>query len=535
MKTGILLIIAFFLPLTAQTSPDTGKLAAAPPSAATNTAAVDPLLPAQDLLKKGKYAEAAVAFEAIVEKNPTSADARTGLVRSLMRAHKFAEAEDAAKKAVGAIPSSALVHATMGDVNFRLGKLSETEGEYRTALTLDPNSARGWLGLGRVFDFVSMHKRAAAAFEKAHQLDPEDAQIFEHWLHSLPRTEQLEAFKKRAGANPDTYEARHLKYLAEVTQKKPRQMVTEIKPMELKMMPYGLEVTGVYDINRSGPMTIRKGYGLQVKFNDRASSVLLLDTGADGITIGRKLAEKAGVVKIVDSYIGGIGDQGSVESYLGWVDKINIAGVEFRNFIVDVSSKNDVADEAGLVGADVFDKFLITLDFRDWRLLLAPLPKDPASAPSDDDEVAQDRYIAPEMQSYTKFFRFGHDLVVPVVVSDKTVGNFILDTGAELNNISPTFAAQVTKASYQGDFEVKGVSGRVDRVMTGNKVILQFARMRIESHDLPVFSTDNASAWDGTEIAGFIGIRTLVQTKMTIDYRDGLVNLEVYEFKKARE
>jgi hypothetical protein len=59
--------------------------------------------------------------------------------------------------------------------------------------------------------------------------------------------------------------------------------------------------------------------------------------------------------------------------------------------------------------------------------------------------------------------------------------------------------------------------------------------MRIESHDLPVFSWDNQSAYEGTEIAGFIGIRVLVQMKMTIDYRDGLVNLEVYEFKKARE
>jgi hypothetical protein len=50
-----------------------------------------------------------------------------------------------------------------------------------------------------------------------------------------------------------------------------------------------------------------------------------------------------------------------------------------------------------------------------------------------------------------------------------------------------------------------------------------------------VFSADNISASDGTEIAGFIGIRVLSQMKMTIDYRDGLVNLEVYEFKKARE
>ena len=35
--------------------------------------------------------------------------------------------------------------------------------------------------------------------------------------------------------------------------------------------------------------------------------------------------------------------------------------------------------------------------------------------------------------------------------------------------------------------------------------------------------------------SAMLGIRTLVQMKMAIDYRDGLVNLEVYEFRKARE
>ena len=82
---------------------------------------------------------------------------------------------------------------------------------------------------------------------------------------------------------------------------------------------------------------------------------------------------------------------------------------------------------------------------------------------------------------------------------------------------------------------MKGVSGRVNEVLTGQKAILQFAKMRIESHDLPVFSADSISESEGTEIAGLIGIRVLAQMKMTIDYRDGLVNLEVYEFKKARE
>ena len=518
----------------AQTTADNAKPAVPPAaSSATSSAAPNPIMDAQLLMSKRQFTEASAAFQAILAKNPSSPEANAGLVRSLLRGHKLDEAEEAAKKAVAAVPNSAMVHAAAGDVAFRAGKFADTEAEYRAALKLDANSARAQFGMGRMFQMVSMNKQAKQTFAKAHQLDPEDEQIFEYWVETLPYAEQLETIKKSAGDHPSDAEANRIKYLTALAGKHPWTLTSELKPTELKAVPYGKELAGVYDISRNGPMNVSKGYGLQVKFYDRASAVLLLDTGAPGITIGRKLAEKAGAVKIADSRIGGIGDQGSTLSYEAWVDKITIGSVEFHNCVVTVSSKNDIADEAGLIGADVFRRFLVTLDFREQKVFLAPLPKNPNAA--SDDDPAQDRYIAPEMQSFTKFYRFGHDIVVPVVVNDKAVGNFILDTGADLNIISPKLASQVTKASADGDYTMKGVSGKVQEVLTGQKAILQFAKMRIESHDLPVFSTDNISASEGTEIAGFIGIRTLVQMKMAIDYRDGLVNFEVYEFKKARE
>jgi tetratricopeptide (TPR) repeat protein/predicted aspartyl protease len=521
------------VPPAATSAASASTSAASASTSAASASTSDPLVDARALMSKRQFAEAAAAFQAILAKDPSSPEANAGLVRSLLRGHKLDEAEEAAKKAVAAAPNSAMVHAAAGDVAFRAGKFADTEAEYRAALKLDANSARAQFGMGRMYEMVSMNKRAKETFAKAHQLDPDDGQIFEYWVDTLPYAEQLEAIKKSAGDHPTDAEANRIKYLTALAEKKPWILASELKPTELKIVPYGRELTGVYDINRSGPVNISKGYGLQVKFNDRASAILLLDTGAPGITIGRKLAEKAGAVKIADSRIGGIGDQGSTLSYEAWVDKITIGSVEFHNCVVTVSSKNNIADEAGLIGADVFSKFLVTLDFREQKALLTPLPKNPNAA--SDDDPAQDRYIAPEMQSFTKFYRFGHDIVVPVVVNDKAVGNFILDTGADLNTMSPKLAAQVTKASADGDYTMKGVSGRVQEVLTGQKAILQFAKMRIESHDLPVFSTDSISASEGTEIAGFIGIRTLVQMKMAIDYRDGLVNLEVYEFRKARE
>lgn len=372
---------------------------AASPAVAPNEA----LASARVLFKNGKFDDAALAFQALVDKDPNSADAQAGLIGSLLHGHKLDQAEQASTKAVAALPGSALVHASMGDVNFRAGRFAEAEGEYRNALKLDARSARAWFGMARMFAMVSMHNRAKEAFAKAHELDPDDQQIYQSWLRTLPYSEQLESVKKTAAEHPGEGEQQRIKVLAALAQKKPWVLANEIRPTEINMLPYGVTHAWIDTGNRIGSQPISKGFALDVKFNDKASARLLLDTGAGGVSIGHKLAEKAGVVKIADSYLFGIGDKGSVDAYVGWVDKIKIGDIEFRDCLVDVSSKNDIGDESGLIGADVFEKFLVTLDFKNWKLSLAPLPKNPAFSGSED--APQDRFIAPEMQSYTKAWR----------------------------------------------------------------------------------------------------------------------------------
>lgn len=398
MKSSLLLALCLAASATAQTTADNVKPAA--PAAAESATAPkvnEPLLAARALMKKGQLKDATAAFKALVDKDPTLADAHAGLVRCLLSSNQLDEADGAAKKALAALPSSAVVHAAAGDVAFRSGNFADAEKEYRTALKIDANSAQAVFGMGRMLQMVSMNKRAKDNYTKAHHLDPEDRQITGYWLSTLPYAERLEQAKKLDG-DPDEM-ANSRRYLTALAEKKPWVLATEMKPMEIKMPHYGRKVEYTYDVDRN-PTTISKGYGLQVKFNDRATADLLLDTGAGGITIGRKLAERAGAVKISDTSIGGIGDKGPVESYEAWIDKINIGGLEFHNCVVTVSSKNNVADESGLIGPDVFNQFLVTLDFHELKLLLAPLPKNPAGSA---DDKWQDRYIAPEMQGFTKF------------------------------------------------------------------------------------------------------------------------------------
>ena len=75
----------------------------------------------------------------------------------------------------------------------------------------------------------------------------------------------------------------------------------------------------------------------------------------------------------------------------------------------------------------------------------------------------QGRYIAPEMQSFTRVFRLGHDLSVPTRVGDAPSKLFLLGTGALTNAISPAAAREVTKVSGDPEMFAKASADRSRR------------------------------------------------------------------------
>src|SRR5215510_8431541 len=292
MLSRFFLSLCLSATILAQTTTTADNKSPAPAaSAATTNASTDALASAKALLVKGKYLEASVAFKALVDKDPTSGEANAGLIRSLYRSDKFDEADAAAKKALSATPNSAPVQAAAGDLAFRLGKFADAEAAYRASLQADPNSARGLFGMGRMYEMVSMHRMAKTALAKAHDLAPDDKEVLDHWLDTLPYTEQLKAVKAAAGDHVTEREQRHIKFLTAATEKKPWTLTSPVKPAEIKMEPYGRNEAFIDKGSRVGMTAISTGFGLKVNFNDRASAVLLLDTGASGIVVGRKLGE----------------------------------------------------------------------------------------------------------------------------------------------------------------------------------------------------------------------------------------------------
>src|ERR1700730_7650321 len=474
----------------------------------TKPPAVNPqLAAAEQLYRAGKFAEAEAGYQALLKTDSKLVPAevvlaQVGLVRAMLRQQKIDEALDAVNTALSPQPNAAALLAAKGDVQFRRGEMPDAEGSYLAARKLDPKEVHAYLGLARLYSSYSLYRRAYDQLQSAHEVAPEDIDVQKAWLRMLPRKERLAAMEAYLnGPHPDDEEetkwmTEYLGFLKATVDKPVHacRLISKVEQTETK-----LETMYGADAHRM------RGIGLSVRLNDR-NAHLLLDTGAGGIMVSRKVAEKAGLTTISAVHFGGIGDKGLQSGYTAVADHIRIGELEFQDCVVAVSDKGSVADEDGLIGADVLGAYLIDIDLPGMRLKLSPLPKRPEdtvapeSLNSEGEEQAnaeqkeesgnegankdqnsppptvkpsprlpKDRYIAPEMADWTKVFRFGHNILVPTSVNNTKAMLFGLDTGAFSNLLSVRAGRQVSKVSSEDRVRVRGVNGAVDKVYSSER------------------------------------------------------------------
>jgi hypothetical protein len=463
------------------------------------------------------------------------------------------------------LPAFDICRAAKGDVQFRRAEMSDSEVSYLTARKIDPKEVRAYLGLARLYRCYSLYRKAYDQLQAAHEIAPDDIEVQRAWLSTLPRKERLAAMEAYlSGPHPDDEEetrwmTEHLEFL-KATADKPIhacKLVSKVEQTETK-----LETMYGSDGRRM------RGIGLSVRLNDR-NTHLLLDTGAGGIMVSRKLAEKAGLTRISAVHYGGVGDKGLQSGYTAAADRIRIGELEFQDCVVAVSDKRTVAEEDGLIGADVFGGYLIDIDLPGMRLKLSPLPKRPedtvaptslntegeeqANAEQKEDSVTgqpskeqnasaprpktarrlpKDRYVAPEMADWTKVFRFGHNVLVPTSVNDSKPMLFGLDTGAFSNILSVRAGRQVSKVSSEERLRVRGLNGEVNKVYSA-KATLRFGHLQQPNQDIITFDLSALSRHTGAEVSGFLGFAMLRLLEVKLDYRDGLVDFK-YDPKRVQ-
>ena len=516
------------------------------------------LVAAHHLYQTGKFSEAAEKYQSILKADAKLVPAQAGLIGSLLSDQKVDESYAVASSALSAQPHSAPLLAAMGDVQFRRAEMSQAETSYINALAVDPKEVEAYLGLARLYRAYSLYRHSYDALVRAHQIAPNDPAVERLWLRQLPRRERIAAIQAYlAGPHPDDPEEtqslrQYLDFL----------VATVNQPVHACKLVNKIEQTDTkLEAMYRDPNHIN-GYALAVKLNDH-NSHLLVDTGASGIFIGRKFAEKAGLTHISEIKVGGVGDKGLQAGYLALAGHIRIGELEFEDCIVHVTDRTPMADEDGLIGADVFGSYLIEIDLPERKLRLSPLPKRPdetttvtaldseGESPSNPEDKAEnlgdqnagsaagasksastaptprlpkDRYVAPGMADWTPVFRFGHELLIRTRVNDSQPMLFMIDTGASINFLSTKAARQVTKIGSDTSTHVKGISGSVANVYRADQATLVFGHFSQKNQNIVSFDLSKMSHNTGTEVSGILGFELLRMLQIKIDYRDGLVD-----------
>ncbi len=509
------------------------------------------LTAANQLFQSGHFAEAIQKYQQVLKADPKLVPAQAGLIRAYLRDDQPDPAFELAKSSLSAQPNSPPLLAAMGSVQYRRGELPEAEVSFKTAIKNDPNLVEAYLGLAQLFRTALLYRRAYDQIVRAHDIAPQDPEVRRAWIGMMPRRERIKVLQAYlAGPHADDPEetaSLHawLDYL-QATADQPIhacKAVGNIDKTETQMQVFLRDAHHI------------AGYGLLVKINDR-NQRLLLDTGASGIVINSRAAEKAGLKRISSVQFHGIGDSGHRDAYLALADQVRIGDLEFKDCVVTVSEKSMGLDEDGLIGADVFSSYIVDVDIPASMLRLSPLPKRPDDAAkaeaslssesrSDSDQQddaasdqkfaekntqkpaaptpPKDRFVAPEMANWARVYRVSHDLLMPTHVNDSKTMLFILDTGASLNMMSTRAARIVTKVSSDDRIKIKGLSGEVNKVYSADKATLRFANILQPNLEMATIDLAKLCKNLGIEVSGFLGYPIFRLVEMKIDYRDGLV------------
>jgi tetratricopeptide (TPR) repeat protein len=517
------------------------------------------LAAADQLFRAGKFAEAEASYQALLKNDPKLVPAQVGLIRAMLGQQKIDEALDAVNAALAAQPNSAALLAAKGDVQFRRGETSDAETSYDAAMELDPLEVRAHIGLMRLYGSYSMYRLAYDQLKRAHEIAPDDFVVQMNWLRLLPRKDQLAALESYLDTPHPGYEketkrmAQDLEFLKATVDNSVHacRLVSRVEQTETKL------VSIIRPISGSARET---GVSLSTRVNDH-TVLLQLDTGASGITVARKLAKATGLTFLSAEHLSGIGDEGEKSGYRAIADHIHMGDLEFQDCVVHVVDMPGLGD--GLIGTNVFGRYVVDIDLPGKLLKLSPLPKRPEDAValtslnSDGEEqvnaeqkesslteqtpnepkpsaidpeaarsLPRNRYIAPEMANWTKVFRFGHLMLVPTVVGDSKPMLFLLDTGFFTSILSLRAGREVSKVYSENRIGIGGLNGRVKRIYTSKEATLHFGHLQQKANGILTLDLSTQSRQAGTEVSGILGFETLGHLEVKLDYRDGLVDFE---------
>ena len=267
------------------------------------------------------------------------------------------------------------------------------------------------------------------------------------------------------------------------------------------------------------------GVLLNASINHGKPLRLILDTGADGIILTSKAVRNLGLETLTRSQIGGLGQRAPANALVAVAQTVEIGDFRLQNCVLQVSDADLTPGADGIIGANVFQEFLIRLDARSHVLELSPFSsRAESSIQFGDPWVNYERSACESCDKLAPAFRVGHLLLLRATLNgpnndDRQYGYFVLDSGSTYSAVSQDFGNRLPG----GRTHLLGARGLLDGVSHSRPIRLGVGAAQLADFNPVSLDLTEMSRQEGVEISGIVGFSLVSEVVLTINYRDGLV------------
>jgi predicted aspartyl protease len=275
----------------------------------------------------------------------------------------------------------------------------------------------------------------------------------------------------------------------------------------------GGDIVPVYRL-KLGPFvaapTRMVGLIVKVRINGGPPLRLLLDSGANTITLDSRAAAKSSCAGGVDLDLVGAGAQAATVVKQTRADRVEIGDFVLRDLPVLISDRIVAEGIQGVLPLSVFSAFLIRLDVPRKTLDLLPYP---AASPNGSENLQA-------LSSNSLLFVRG-------TVNEQREGYFLLDTGASYSAVSTTVARELTiSQSLAERVPLQAGTTELDAPLVGSSVRLRFGSRELGAGRVVAIDLSLPARYHNFDIAGLLGFPALSGSVLLVNYRDGLVRID---------
>jgi len=446
------------------------------------------------LLGMGATAEAAEIFAATLAEQPENDAAIEGRVLALIRLDRWAEALAEARECRRRLPNNPRVASAYAEALFRAGRLWEAEPIVSPMAEEADPPYRALLTLARLRAASGRSPEAAALIERALIAAPDDPDLF-YWgaevaASRLAASRRLERFIDLApAADADRLEAaRSTRLLFGALGERPLWIpVQRPAKVEIPLDPIR---------DAAGELL---GYAVRIRLGEKKRPVrVLLDSGSPGLFLTERIARRRGFEELAQSTaFGGGGDQRH-RSNRGLIPVMTLGELRWADVLVTTTT-HELEPHGryhGLMGISIFQNSRVTLDLEHRRLIVE----------ASDAAATGSRYWLCSAQ-----------MLVRAASRDGHEGLFMFDTGAAWSILSTTFVTGIESARLDGKAVVRGFGGSVAGARFVRGVELEFQHLTTGPGQLRAVDLSLRSRLTGAEVAGYLGLDLLEDTRIVID------------------